>query len=68
MATCFDMESNLSVLSIPSDVEDHFTLHDGEEVAQRDCSSCWRVLCRKVESADGRQKEWIPIGERPSRK
>ena len=25
VAACFDMEGNLSVLSIPSDVEDHFT-------------------------------------------
>ena len=48
------MEDHLSVLSIPSDVEDRFTLHEIQDVAESPC--------RKVKSADGRQKEWIPIG------
>ena len=60
VAACFDMEDNLSVLSIPSGVEDRFTLHEIQDVAESPC--------RKVKSADGRQKEWIPIGERRSGK
>ena len=44
VAACSDVDGNLSVLSIPSDVEDRRKLRRG--------------------SANGRRKEWVPVGER----